>query len=602
MERQLTISFPTLGIPEIKANKGETLAGVCASVGHPLNVICGGTGTCGKCDVIIEENGIRKMVQGCRHQIETDTAIFLSAERIQTQILESGCGDGVHFQPDILIRVLKKKQMASGECGFDFDGLRQALALPELEFADTAVMIAFGELMNMAEVPAFAVVIQGQRILDLIPMTGEKSPHAYGIAFDLGTTTVVGYLYDLEDGTALGTASGINNQIFCGADVISRIRFAGECPENRQRLKQEIVNTVSQLVSELCQNAGIDSNHIYKAVFCGNSCMSHFFWGLNPMRLGRSPFVGIFGEMVRTQGSDLSIGMNTLGEVLFLPLLGGYVGADTTAALLSLPQDDKVRLIIDLGTNGEIALGSQRCYLVASTACGPALEGAGITMGMRGSTGAIEGISLEKGQIVCKIIGGGQALGFCGSGIVDAVAFLLDEGLINTRGQFIPKEQIENTPWSHRFGYEEGEGRYFTFMTAKENAGGLPIILTQWDIRSVQLAKAAIYTGCELLVKAFGISGEELEEIVVAGAFGSYVNFHNAQRIGLFPDFKGVPACTVGNAAGIGVKRCLLSAEETKRCTRIPRITTHIELATDPEFTKEYIKNTRFKEAGGRRT
>ncbi|MEG2650417.1 MAG: hypothetical protein RSA63_06035, partial [Eubacterium sp.] len=314
MERQLTISFPTLGIPETKANKGETLAAVCASVGHPLNVICGGTGTCGKCDVIIEEKGIRKMVQGCRHQIETDTAVFLSAKRIQTQILESGCGDGVHFQPDILIRVFKKNQISSGEYVFDFDEMRQVLALPELEFADTAVMIAFGELMNTEEVPEIAVVIQGQRILDLIPVNGEKSPHAYGIAFDLGTTTVVGYLYDLEDGAPLGTASGINNQIFCGADVISRIRFAGECPENRQRLKQEIFNTVSQLVAELCQNAGIDSSRIYKAVFCGNSCMSHFFWGLNPTRLGRSPFVGIFGEMVRARGGDLSIGMNTLGE------------------------------------------------------------------------------------------------------------------------------------------------------------------------------------------------------------------------------------------------------------------------------------------------
>lgn len=254
--------------------------------------------------------------------------------------------------------------------------------------------------------------------------------------------------------------------------------------------------------------------------------------------------------MVVADAEEFTININPNGKITFLPLLGGFVGADTTAVLLGLPKDDEYRLMIDLGTNGEIAVGNRNRYFVASTACGPALEGAGIHMGMRGTTGAIEKIELIDNEIKCHVIGDAAPLGFCGSGIIDAIAFLFRERLIYDRGNFIKGEDLDNHPFKDRFKTDENNQRYFVFVRHQDNPNGKEMIITQKDVRAVQLAKAAIFTGCCLLTEKYGIKATDLKEITLAGAFGNYIDIENAQFIGLLPEISGVPIRSIGNGAG----------------------------------------------------
>ncbi|MEG0378142.1 MAG: ASKHA domain-containing protein, partial [Eubacterium sp.] len=342
------------------------------------------------------------------------------------------------------------------------------------------------------------------------------------------------------------------------------------------------------------QKSEIDTMDIYATVYCGNSTMAHLFLELNPKHLGLAPFIGFSKDAVSMKGADLPLPVNPKGTITFMPLLGGFVGADTTAVLLGLPRDKKMRLMIDLGTNGEIAVGNCDKYYVASTACGPALEGAGLTMGMRGTAGAIEKVNCIDGIITCNVIGKTAPKGFCGSGIVDAIAMLFKEGLIAKRGNFIKGDALDAHPLKDRFGVTEENQRYFVVVKAEDNPEGKDIIITQKDIRAVQLAKAAIYTGCCLLAENYGIKGSDLEEIVLAGAFGNYIDVDNAQYIGLLPKIENVPVRSIGNGAGTGAQLYLLSQLEAEVCNTIPDITTHIELATDPKFTETYMMNTMF--------
>lgn len=277
-----------------------------------------------------------------------------------------------------------------------------------------------------------------------------------------------------------------------------------------------------------------------------------------------------------------------------MPLLGGYVGADTTACLLELPRDHKMHMMIDLGTNCEVSLGIDERTMVASTACGPALEGAGLSMGMRAHDGAIESVVYEDGQFVIGVIGDTDPLGFCGSGIIDMVAVLLRGGAITRKGAFVKGSKLEAHPWKDRIRESEDKGRYFVLVEGDDNPCGVEISITLKDIRAIQLAKGAIHTGCEILVSSYGIQASDIDAIYLAGAFGNYINIENAQEIGLIPRIEGVPVSSIGNGAGLGVQRYLLSASERERAEKIRRSTSHVELADDPSFTDVYVKSMSF--------
>ncbi|MDO4288679.1 MAG: ASKHA domain-containing protein [Eubacterium sp.] len=586
----MRIHFPLLD-ETIELPAESKVSDACAAVDLPLNLVCGGKGKCKKCLVTIKDQEGMREVLGCMTPIAEEMEIYISRERAASQILETSANDALPFNPALKAYTLPYDKLSFPLCGYIYDGLKTLL--PEgIQPLSYAMAKKLSEVAYLEDYSFLQVVCHQDEIIDLVPLREERS--IYGIAFDIGTTSVVGYLYDLGTGVLRNQYSTLNKQIAFGGDVISRIDYAGESPAHLAEIHRYIIDTLTEITQNLCTKSSVDALDIYNMVLCGNSTMQHLFLEISPMHLGLAPFVGTSKESVRLSGETFGLPMNPRGIVSFMPLLGGFVGADTTAVLLGLPRDKKLRLMIDLGTNGEIAVGNADKYYVASTACGPALEGAGLTMGMRGTAGAIEKISVKDGKIQCKIIGDVPAQGFCGSGIVDAVAMLFREGAIAKRGNFIKGDALDAHPMKNRFGTDDAGQRYFKIITAAEHPEGKDIIITQKDIRSVQLAKAAIYTGCCLLAENYGLKGSDLEEIVIAGAFGNYIDVNNAQFIGLLPKIDGVPIRSIGNGAGTGAQLYLLSQEEMAVCDAIPKVTTHIELATDPKFTNAYMQNMLF--------
>ena len=586
--KNIQVNFPLLE-KSITVETGTTVADACSLVGFPQNLVCGGKGKCQKCLVTVRENGLVSQVLGCQHAISQNIEIFISQEADLSQILETTDNDQLSFNPRVKVVNVPFSELKTDMCSYDHETIRKVLDQP-VTIPSLAVLQKFPAAFHSKDSSSLNFVLFDNELIDIVP--GDSEFKAYGVAFDIGTTSVVGYLYDFTTGVLVSQDSALNKQISFGGDVISRIDFASASAENLKKIQNSILETINDILSNLYSESNLSQESIYGCVFCGNSTMSHLFFGLNPVHLGLAPFTGITRDKITLTASDLAINMNPLGRITFLPLLGGFVGADTTAVLLSLPKDDSYRLMIDLGTNGEIAVGNQNRYYVASTACGPALEGAGIHMGMRGTSGAIEKVAIVDNDIRYHVIGNVPPIGFCGSGIIDAIAMLFKEGLIYDRGNFVKGDDLEAHPLKDRFKVDETGQRYFVFVSKEDHPDGKEMVITQKDIRQVQLAKAAIYTGCCLLIENFGIQPTDLTEIVIAGAFGNYIDVDNAQFIGLLPKFEGVPIRSIGNGAGTGVQLFLLSQDEAKRCEAIPKITTHVELATDPNFSRTYMGNT----------
>ena len=420
------VSFPLLG-EKITCSPSTTVAQACTLVGYPPNLVCGGKGTCQKCWQSIRVDGQTSQVLSCQHRVTNGMEILISKESLHSQILEGGKQDVVDLNPQVEIISLAYADLKTGLGAYDLDRLRfltkRSLKMTDLELQRKSIAI-----LHQKNVSTLKLITFKDEIIDLLATDDDIS--LYGIAFDLGTTSIVGYLYDLSHNLMLTQKSTINRQISFGADVISRIDFASQSAENLKTIQAALNASINEIIESLCLETKISSQQIYHSVFCGNTTIHHLFLGLNPIHLGTSPFTALSKDPVDVDAHLLDITMNPQGKIQFLPLLGGFVGADTTAVLASLAKDQKLRLMIDLGTNGEIALGNYQKYLVASTACGPALEGAGIEMGMRASHGAIEKISFDGSTIHCQVIGDTDPVGFCGSGIIDAIAFLFRQKLI----------------------------------------------------------------------------------------------------------------------------------------------------------------------------
>lgn len=587
----IIIDFP-LQKTSVRCDGTRTLAQICAEAQLPLELACGGKGYCGKCDVVILEDGIEKKVRACRYTPDHPIQVLLTPPGEMDRILASSGPEALPFDPLTRVACTARSTLTEDPCAYDLATVRRAIDKPMADIPDPTLLEKCTEVLHGGDSPDVSFVLRGDVILDILPCDGPAP--VYGVAFDIGTTTVVGYLFDLTCGTQLASASAQNGQVVCGADVITRIEYAGRSRQARRHIQDLLLETLNAVIADLADRARVEPDAVYACVCCGNSTMSHLFWGLSPASLGTAPFTGVKQEMITAAAGITGLAINPRAQVTFLPLLGGFVGADTTAVLLSLPLDGRNRLVIDLGTNGEIAVGNGSRYLVASTACGPAFEGSGITQGMRASAGAIEKITETGGRLCCHTIGGADPKGFCGSGIIDAAAFLLARGLIRPDGRLVDARDPAARPYASRIKTLDTGERLFEFVTAAENPKGFPLYITQKDIRAIQLAKAAVYTGCLILLENFGISGSKLEEIAIAGAFGNYIDMDHAQAIGLIPSFAGVPVRFIGNAAGGGVQRCLLDRREIKRCAGIPSFTSHVELATDPEFPARYLRNTDF--------
>jgi uncharacterized 2Fe-2S/4Fe-4S cluster protein (DUF4445 family) len=423
---------------------------------------------------------------------------------------------------------------------------------------------------------------------------GDTRGQAYGIAFDIGTTTVVGYLLDLATGAEIARASRLNGQQPWGADVLSRASHAMEQPEGGAELQAAIVGTINQIIEDCC--AGVDVRQVYYLTVVGNSIMHHLLLRLSPGPIAVSPYVTVTRDPLTVRAADLGIALPN-ARVFFLPLIGAYVGADTLGVILAtgMDQSDEMQLAVDIGTNGEMALGSRGKLLACSAPAGPAFEGAEIHQGMRASVGAIDRVRLAE-DVRLWTIGDAPPRGICGSGLIDAVAQMLRRGLVDSRGRLLPRPHLEGKLPPKLLERLVGQGHTWEFVLSRDPY----VAVTQDDVRQIQLAKGTIHCGVQVLMEELGIQASQIARVFLAGAFGNFIDRRSALAVGLLPPTIPLERIQgVGNAAGQGSRMALLSTSIRKRAETVARQVEYFELSKHPRFEEIFIDSLAFPTSQG---
>ena len=436
---------------------------------------------------------------------------------------------------------------------------------------------------------ALTVTTFNTRMIDI--ESGDTTMHTYGMAFDIGTTSIVGFLVDLSTGEQLAAVGSINPQAVYGGDLMSRIAFAQFNAEALKKLQTRVLAAINGFVKEACEKANVAPAHVYKVVIVGNTCMHHIFLGIDPTHVGLAPYAPSVRSPIVVTAREMLVRVNPNAAICFLPIVAGFVGADTMAVVLATRIYDSphVRVAVDIGTNGEVVMGSRRKLMACSAPAGPALEGAQIKHGMRGALGAIEKVEIGD-DVVCGVIGGVPPIGICGSGLIDAVAKMLDGKIIEPSG-LLRLEEREMLPPALRDRLVERDGeRQFVLAWALESGNGQDITISQQDIRQLQLAKGAIYSGILMLKKVMGVQDGQIKELMLAGGFGNYINIESAVRIHLLPELPVERIRYVGNAAALGAAMALLSETERNRAVALARSIEHVSLAARPDFQDIFIE------------
>ncbi|HXG04282.1 MAG TPA: ASKHA domain-containing protein [Candidatus Binatia bacterium] len=427
---------------------------------------------------------------------------------------------------------------------------------------------------------------------------GDTAVMKFGLAVDIGTTTVVTTLLELESGETLAAVSSLNPQSAYGGDLMSRIAFAQFNPANRRRLTTRILGLLNQHVNEVCRESGVPARWIYKVVIVGNTVMHHLVLGIDPSWVGLAPYAPVMRHPLVLPARELNLKVAPEARVCFLPLVAGFVGADAVAVALATRLDvpGDPRVAVDIGTNGEVLLAAGGRLLACSAPAGPALEGAQIRCGMRGAVGAVDRVQVDE-DVRLHTIGEAPALGICGSGLIDLVAGLLDAGVIDATGLIQVERRDRLPPGLRERVTMRGEERVVVVARPGEAGAGREIVLTQEDVRQVQLAKGAIASGIAMLLHVAGLHPEDLQEVLLAGGFGNYVSIPSARRIGLVPAVALERVRYVGNAAALGAQLALLSEAERERASRLARSVEHVSLAAHPDFEAIFVDAMNFPDS-----
>jgi len=593
--------------------KGTNLVEAAGQAGIVLNQPCGGQGNCGKCRVEVLRNApapsaadVRHLSEAeladgwrlaCQLHVERDLVVSIPQETrfLEQVILTGGEGKGHPFRPNVRKRFVAVPPATVEDQRSDMDRLRAALGENDLH-AGPSLVRALPAVLRQ-EPDGVTAVLAGDTIRSVEP--GDTTDALWGVAFDIGTTTLVCALVDLTAESRAAThrvTARTNPQVHFGDDVVSRISYIEKHPDGLERLRRRLMSSLNEMVGELCAGAGIEPCQVYEATAVGNTTMSHILLGVDPAPIAHSPYVAVVREPVDVPACELGLRINENADVHVLPNIAGFVGSDTVAVVLAsgIAREAEIRLGIDIGTNGEVVLGNRERLLACSCAAGPAFEGARILHGMRATQGAISKVSVND-SIQVGVIGGGRPTGICGSGLIDAVAGLLDAGLIDTTGRMVGLEEAGRLPAGLREALTSFDGQPAVELVRAEQSGtGKPILLTQRDVREVQLAKAAIRAGVEVLAAELGIAAHEVSRILVAGGFGNFIRRSCAKRIGLLPPVPSERIEFIGNAAFAGARTALLCADCRREADRISRGTEYIELANRPDFQTHYMEAMMF--------
>lgn len=606
--------------------RGTSVLEAGRQIGVDIESICNGRLTCGKCKVQIEDGTFQKhgIVSAADHvtpagQEEADFLGRLDATEcrlscsayVQDNVLvtvpEESRGHKQMIRKDASDRVIDvvpavrqvyvevQEAILEDQRG-DWQRLQTALE-EQWELEDLKIdYVVLRDLQKILREGDWAVTVtlwQDREVIDVRPGYEEG---AYGLAVDIGSTTIAGHLCNLRTGKVLATEAMMNPQVSYGEDLMSRVSYAMTHDDGLDKMHDAVIKALNKLAGRVAVQAGIKTRDIYEAVFVGNTVMHHLLLGIDPIELGGAPFALATHDSLDIKARDLGIRLHPAANVHIPPVKAGHVGADNMAVLLAEApyQQDDIMLIVDVGTNAEILLGNRERVLSASSPTGPALEGAQITHGMRAAPGAIERVRIEKETLAprFKVIGDDRwstewgpethqpATGICGSGIIEVVAELYLAGVIGADGRF--RADLDNP-------YIRWEGRTATYIlaTTEQTSTGKPITVSQQDIRNVQLAKGALMAGTKLLLSRAGI--ETVDKVVLAGAFGSYIDPKHAMVLGLIPDCELDNVYPVGNAAGDGARIALLNREKRREIQERARWVDYVETAVESQFQEEFV-------------
>ena len=571
---------------------GTSVIEAAGRAGIIINSPCGGAGKCGKCRVQVVEGDVRSKVAraefglrederlSCQTELLSDSVIYVPPEsrRSSQRILVNTYGEGEkEIKPSLQKVYIELDRAQIQVSGSELGSIRRKLGGFD---AKIYIIRKLPGILRQSDYKVTCVLSDNE----LISIeSGDTTGICFGLAFDIGTTTIAGSLIDINTGRDISVTSRMNPQSSYGDDVISRIGLVMKDRANLEKLQSLTVRVLSGMIDELVGMASVKRENIYKIVVAGNTTMQHLLCKISPEGLGVIPFVPPVRESLRIKAKKIGLDINADGSVYVFPNIGGFVGGDTVSAILSggIYKSEEIKLMIDIGTNGEIALGNRQRLLAASTAAGPAFEGARISCGMGASEGAIEKVVID-GDVQVNVIGGVSPRGLCGSGLIDAVAQLLQCGVIDETGRVLPRNELREkmSPGLTARIVEGKNGNDFRLC------GGL--FITQRDVREFQLAKAAISAGIEILKKELGIDNKDISEVLLAGAFGNFIRRSNARLVGLIPDIPLERVRCIGNAALEGAKIALLSQDLERQAEGISLKSEHVELSTRTDFQQEF--------------
>ena len=597
----------------VRVPPGVTVFDAASWNGIAIDSTCGGHGTCKKCKIKVTGGRIPaspldarafspdELRDGwrlaCRALADGDLEIEVPPLVTRPKAATVGVGRQVILRPAAQKRYLELDEPSLSDQRTDAE--RVLAGLDDLEVrVELPVLRTLGQVLRAADFKVTAVVVDDVLIA---VQPGDTTAALYGIAYDLGTTTVVATLLDLTTGTPLAVASMLSKQQPFGADVITRISAVMMDPAALGTLARLARESLAELTAEVCAEAGIDPADVCEVAIAGNATMTHLALGIDPEPLGVAPFIMSTRLLPEVRAADLDLPVHPQARAFCFPAFGAYVGGDITSGLLAsgMDRDSRTRLFIDIGTNCEIVLGNRDWLLATAAPAGPAFEGAAIRCGMRAADGAIEVVTMTPDAVTLQVIGDAEPAGLCGSGLVDAVASLITVGLLDRSGRFVPEEEAAViAPGLAPRLTKAGAERVFVldWRGAPGDVAG-SIYLSQRDVRELQFAKAAIATGWQILLEQAGLTAADVKQVLLAGSFGSYLSAASAIRIGLVPKVPVLRVVSAGNVAGEGAKMALLSLRERAGGLALLEEVRYVELSDRAGFNDQFIEQLPFPRA-----
>lgn len=625
MKKKIVVDFEPIS-RRIVVTERKSIYKLLQDAGIHISSLCGAKGSCGKCKILVESgpeslssptdtelNRLRpqELEKGWRLACECDVTdenadlvsesllkvrIYLPDDLLleDFKILTSGTDEGVMLDPAVKKLFLKVQKPLINNPLPDFERILSSLnklhGLTKSNKINLTLLQKISRVLREADHQITLTIWNDEEILDCEP--GNTLNNNFGMAFDIGTTTIVGYLINLNDGKIYAVASRLNPQTAYGGDIITRINYVKENENGLVTLKSAVNDALNDIIRETCMAIQILPTQINEVSVVGNSVMHHIFLGLDPIPIGLSPYVPNIRNELNVKPRDLKLNISPLGNVYLAPLIAGFVGADTTGVIISskIEEEADLTLAIDIGTNGEIIVGNTNSITTASCAAGPALEGAHIVNGMRASSGAIDSVKIDPKtlEVSYTTINEKPPIGICGSGLIDLVAELLKSKILTKSGNF-NKEFLDSN-----FFLKKEKDLEFIVIDKNKTDQKRSITLSQGDVQQIQMAKGAFFSGIKIILNHLNQtkaeSNPQIKQVFLAGAFGNYINKENAKFIGMIPDLPSEDIYHIGNAAGIGARYLLINKELRKKAVKLLEKVEYLEIATKQEFQREFAE------------